>query len=150
MTCGNSNCNRSCCSSTCSACYQPNEACQYHQSALCGNNFLVCCVLLWPRMPELLPEQGLPQCLACRAGFDLGLMPLLPRTQYCVPAVHACLHTIYVIGIYVAWHVAPIHVRSMAPTYTYHPPSVQNGPAAPNATRHKGADPRLAFLARSG
>ena len=36
---------------TCSA---TNEVCQYYQSALCGSNFLVCCVLLWPRMPQLL------------------------------------------------------------------------------------------------
>ena len=40
------------CASTCSA---TNEVCQYYQSALCGSNFLVCCVLLWPRMPQLLP-----------------------------------------------------------------------------------------------
>ena len=51
----------------------------------------------------------LPRHLACRAGFDLGLMSR--SCQYCVPDVHACLH-------------------SMAP------PSVQNGHAAPSATRH--------------
>ena len=30
-----------------------DNVCQY-QSALCGSNFLVCCVLRWPRMPQLL------------------------------------------------------------------------------------------------
>ena len=52
VTCGNLNYNLSRCASTCSA---TNEVCQYYPSALCGSNFLVCCVLLWPRMPQLLP-----------------------------------------------------------------------------------------------
>ena len=53
----------------------------------------------------------LPRNLACRAGFDLDLMSLLPVLRACC----ACLLT------YVAWH---------------HPRSVQDGPAAPSATRH--------------
>ena len=51
MTCSNSHYNLARCASTCSA---ANEVCQYYQSALCGSNFLVCCVLLWPHMPQLL------------------------------------------------------------------------------------------------
>ena len=49
MTCGNSHYNL--------AVHPPAllpKVCQYYQSALCGSNFLVCCVLLWPRMPQLL------------------------------------------------------------------------------------------------
>ena len=57
--------------STCSA---TNEVCQYYQSALCGSNFLVCCVLLWPRMPQLLATT----VFGLQGRFDLGLMSLLP------------------------------------------------------------------------
>ncbi len=46
--------------------------------------------------------------LACRAGFHLGLMPLLPVLRACLAAC-------------IAWH---------------HPLYVQYGPAAPSATRH--------------
>ena len=53
----------------------------------------------------------LPRYLACRAGFDLGVRHVALASTACLAAVHACLH-------------------SMAP------PSVQNGPAAPSATRH--------------
>ncbi len=52
----------------------------------------------------------LPQYVACRAGFDLGLMPLLLILRACCACLLAC--------------------HGMAP------PSVQNGPAAPSAPRH--------------
>ena len=54
----------------------------------------------------------LPRYLACRAGFDLGLHDVALASTACLLCMPACI----------AWSMAP--------------PSVQNGPAAPSATRH--------------
>ena len=83
MTCGNSHYNL--------AVHPPatNEVCQYYQSALCGSNFLVCCVLLWPRMPQLLATTVFGLQGRFWSGFDVAL-----ASTACLMCMPACI----------AWH----------------------------------------------